>query len=136
MNLRRRLPAIVATVVGCGTAVAMTGGSVAEPFRGDWVPAKGTCDAPLKVRIDADAVIFVNGSQRAEFRKLEQCFSCMGHDVQNMTLLSTDAMGDSPFMITLDGRKKAKPAVGVDFNDARLGARFPLRNVALKKCPA
>ena len=31
----------------------------------------------------------------------------MGHGVQDVTLLSTEAMGDSPFMITLDGRKKA-----------------------------
>ena len=86
--------------------------------------------------IDADVVAFVNGTQRAEFRKLDQCFSCMGRDVQNMTLLSTEAMGDSPFMITLDGTKKGKPGVGVDLgNDKKLAARFPLHDAALKKCP-
>ena len=130
-------PALALAALACASAVAMTGDSVAEPFRGSWVPAKAACDSPLRIVIDPQAVTFVNGAQRAEFRKLEQCFSCMGRDVQDMTLLSTDAMGDSPFMITLDGRKKAKPAIGVDLgNDRKLAARFPLHNVALKKCPA
>ena len=53
-------------------------------------------------------------------------FTCMGHDVENVTLLFTDAMGDSPFMIYLDG-SKSKAAVNVEFpNASRLGARFPL----------
>ena len=125
-----------AVALACGAAVAMTGDHVAVAFRGDWVPAKAACTSPLKLVIDANVVTFVNGAQRAEFKKLEQCFSCMGRDVQNMTLLSTDAMGDSPFMITLDGTKKSKPAVSADLgNDKKLAARFPLGSVALKKCP-
>ncbi|MGZ5657628.1 MAG: hypothetical protein ACXWJI_08465 [Caldimonas sp.] len=123
------------SALACGAAVSMTGDSVAPAFRGEWIPAKAACTSSLKVVIDAQAVTFVNGAQRAEYRKLEQCFSCMGRDVQEVTLLSTDAMGDSPFTITLDGRKKSKPAVSVDFsNDKNLGARFPLGTAALKKC--
>jgi hypothetical protein len=77
----------------------------------------------------------VNGAQRAEYRQLEQCFTCMGRDVTNVTLLSTDAMGDSPFMIYLDASKK-KASVRTDFsNDKQLGARFPLGTAALKHCP-
>jgi hypothetical protein len=129
-------PMLALSALACGAALAMTGDSVAVPFRGTWVPAKATCESPLKLVIDANVVTFVNGTQRAEFKKLEQCFSCMGRDVQDMTLLSTEAMGDSPFMITLDGRKKARPGVGVDLsNDKKLAARFPLANAALKKCP-
>jgi len=128
--------ATVLAALACTAALAMPGDSVQPPFRGMWVQAKATCDAPLKVVIDANAVTFVNGAQRAEYRKLEQCFSCMGQNVQEMTLLSTDAMGDSPWTITLDGRKKAKPGVSVDFsNDKKLGARFPLGTAGLKKCP-
>jgi hypothetical protein len=128
--------AVALSALACSTVVAMTGDNVAMPFRGTWVPAKATCESPLKLVIDANVVTFVNGAQRAEFKKLEQCFSCMGRDVQNMTLLSTDAMGDSPFMITLDGTKKSKPAVSADLgNDKKLAARFPLGNAALKKCP-
>ena len=79
-------------------------------------------------------VTFVKDADRAEFRKLEQCFTCMGHDVENITILSTDAMGDSPFMIYLDGSKR-RAAVTVEFpNDKKLGARFPFGTTPLKKC--
>jgi hypothetical protein len=124
-----------AFALACGAAVAMTGDHVAVAFRGDWVPAKAACTSPLKLVIDANAVTFVNGAQRAEFRKLEQCFSCMGQGVQDVTLLATEAMGDGPFMITLDGSKKARPVVSVDLsNDKKLGAAFPLGSGVLKKC--
>jgi hypothetical protein len=115
--------------------MAMTGDHVAVPFRGEWVPAKAACTSPLKLVIDANLVAFVNGSERAEFKKLEQCFSCMGQGVEDVVLLGTEAMGDGPFMITLDGRKKARPGASVDLsNDKKLGARFPLGTAALKKC--
>ena len=112
----------------------MTGGSVAPAFRGEWVPAKARCTSPLKLIIEPTTVTFVKGADRAEFSKLDQCFACMGHDVENVTVLSTDAMGDSPFTIYLDGSKK-KASLTVDFaNDKKLGARFPLGRAALKKC--
>ena len=121
-------------VIASSAAQAMTGGSVEAKFRGDWVPAKAACNSPLRMVIDANLVAFVNGSQRQEFRKLEQCFSCMGRDVQGITLLSTDAMGDSPWTVTMDGSKKSKVAVSVAL-DKQLAARFPLGTAALKKCP-
>ena len=125
-----------AAALACGAAIAMTGDHVAVPFRGDWVPAKAACTSPLKLVIDANVVTFVNGTERAEFKKLEQCFSCMAQGVEDVTLLATEAMGDGPFMITLDGRKKTRPTLSVDLsNDKKLGARFPLGTAALKKCP-
>lgn len=117
-----------------GTPQTMTGGSVAAAFRGEWVPAKARCASPLRLIIEPNVVIFVKGDDRKEFRKLEQCFTCMGHDVEDITLLSTDAMGNSPFMIYLDASKR-KTAVKVDFsNDKKLGARFPFGTASLKKC--
>jgi len=116
---------------------AMTGGSVEAKFRGTWVPGPAACSSPVKLVIDANAVTFVNGTQRAQFRKLEQCFSCAGgaRDIDPPTMLSTDAMGDSPWTIYLD-RKKKTPTLTVDFsNDKKLGARFPLGTAALKRCP-
>jgi hypothetical protein len=121
-------------VLAIPTSQSMTGGSVAAEFRGEWVPAKAACTSQLKLIIEPTTVIFVNGSDRAEYRKLDQCFTCMGRDVENITLLSTDAMGDSPFMIYLDGSKK-KAAVSIEFsNDKELGKRFPFGAGALKKC--
>jgi hypothetical protein len=120
------------TNAGCG---ALTGGSVDTKFRGTWVPAAAACTSPLKLVIDANMVTFVNGTQRVEYRQLEQCFTCMGRDVDNVTMLSTDTMGDSPFMISLDASKK-QASVRTDFsNDKKLGARFPFGAAALKQCP-
>jgi hypothetical protein len=121
----------------CQPSHAMTGDSVDAKFRGDWVPAQAACNSPLKLVIDANVVTFVNGAQRAEYRKLEQCFSCAGgaREVDPPTMLSTDAMGDSPWMIYLD-RKKKTASLTIDFsNDKKLGARFPLGTAALKRCP-
>ena len=123
----------IATLAGT-IAYAMTGSSVAAGFHGAWVPASAACTSPLKLVIEANVVTFVNGTQRAEYRQLEQCFTCMGRDVDNITLLSTDAMGDSPFLIYLDASKK-KATVRVDFsNDKKLGTRFPFGTPPLKKC--
>lgn len=116
------------------TLQTMTGGAVEAKFRGEWVPAKAPCTSPLRLIIGAHVVTFVKDADRAEFRKLDQCFTCMGHDVENITILSTDAMGDSPFMIYLDGSKR-RAAVTVEFpNDKKLGARFPFGTTPLKKC--
>jgi hypothetical protein len=126
---------LAVAVLACVSAVAMTGDHVPGPFRGDWVPAKAACTSPLKLAIDANLVTFVNGPERVEFKKLEQCFSCMGQGVEDVVLLGTEAMGDGPFMITMDGGKKARPILSVDLsNDKKLAARFPLGTAALKKC--
>lgn len=114
---------------------AITGGSVHAGFLGAWVPLTAACTSPLKLVIDAGSVSFVNAGQRADFRKLEQCFSCAGHNVQGITMLSTDAMGDSPFMITLDESKQGRKAMTVDLsNDQKLATRFPFGKAGLKKC--
>jgi hypothetical protein len=116
-----------------GTPQGMTGEHVAAEFRGEWVPARAACTSPLKLIIEPNTVAFVKGADREEYRKLEQCFTCAGHDVENVTLLSTDAMGDSPFTIYLDGAKK-KASLTVLYNDKKLGKRFPFGTAALKKC--
>jgi hypothetical protein len=126
------------SVLACGAAQAMTGGSVEARFRGDWVPAKAACNSPLKLTIGANLVAFVNGGQRAEFRKLDQCFTCAAGGMTTApqpVWLTTDAMGGSPFIVMLDGTRKAV-AVAVDFsNDKKLGARFPFGTAALRRCP-
>jgi len=127
---------LLALAMLADAALAAPGESVAAPFRGDWVPGGAECSSPLRLVIAEHAVTFVNASRRAEFRKLDQCHACMGRDVQGVSLLSTEAMGDSPFMITLDSSRKGKPALSVDLgNDKKLGAAYPLGTAALKKCP-
>jgi hypothetical protein len=116
-----------------GMRQEMTGGSVAEKFRGEWVPSRAACTSPLRVVIEANRVTFVKGADRAEYDKLDQCFACAGHDVENVTLLTTDAQGDSPFTLYLDGSKR-RPSVEALFNDEKLAARFPLGKAPLRKC--
>lgn len=121
--------------LGVGTCHAMTGGSVDPAFRGEWVPAQAECTSPLRLVIAANQVTFVNGSQRADYRRLEQCFTCMGHKVDDITLLSTDEMGDSPFMIYLDA-STTPHSVRIAFpNEPQLGERFPFGRRPLKQCP-
>ena len=120
-------------MVAAGGSSALTSGGVDPAFRGQWVPAKATCESPLKVVIEANKVTLVNGAQRAEYPKLDQCFSCAGRDVDHIIWLSTDKMGDSPWIFHFD--KKKKQIVSSDFsNDKKLAARFPFGNGALKKC--
>lgn len=55
-------------VLGIPTSQTLTGGSVAAEFRGEWVPAKSQCSSPLRLIIESTAVVFVKGSDRAEYR--------------------------------------------------------------------
>lgn len=126
---------IASAVVTLGVTQNPRLGIVDAGFRGEWIPQKAICAvSPLRLKIDASGVTFANGEDRAEYRKLDQCLSCMGHDVQNITMLTTDAQGDSPFTIYLDGSKKIN-SIQVDFgNDKALGRRFPFGTASLKKC--
>lgn len=118
--------------LAAGSSLAITGGSVDPKLRGEWVPAKAACPSPLKVVVEANKVTFHNGAQQQAYNKLEQCYSCAGPSVQDVVWLSTDAMGDSPFIIHFDTNKRI--ATEVDFsNDTKLAARFPLKG-PLKRC--
>jgi hypothetical protein len=132
MDLQRNT-CFAASLLSAGLAMAITGGSVDPALLGTWVPAKAACTSTLKVVIDAGKVTFVNGAQQQAYTKLDQCFTCGGKDAKNVVWLSTDAMGDSPFIIHFDTAKKV--ATHVDFsNDKKLAARFPLGTGPLKRC--
>lgn len=130
MNPRATFAAIA--LFASAAAFPITGGSVDPALRGEWVPAKAACGSALKVVVEAGKVTFFNGAQQQAYTKLDQCFTCAGRDVQNVVWLSTDAMGDSPFIIHFDTKKRT--ATEVDFsNDKKLAARFPLK-APLKRC--
>jgi hypothetical protein len=133
---RITLGVLIAGVLAAGNTAAMTGETVAPEFRGNWVPGNAACSSPVRLEIQANAVTFVNGSQRAAYQKLEQCFSCMGRDVSGIVWLTTDAMGDSPFTIYPDSTRKKAPSIStVEFSDKKLGQRFPFGKGPLKRCP-
>jgi len=125
---------VTLAIVASGAPLAMAANDTVDAsFRGTWVPVKAACTSPVKLVIETNKVTFVNGAQRAPYPKLDQCFSCMGKDVNNIVWLSTDAMGDSPFIIHLN--TTTKQAVYLDTsNDKKLAARFPLGTGPFKKC--
>jgi hypothetical protein len=131
MNLQRNA-FFAAGLLSAGLAMAITGGSVDPALLGTWVPAKAACTSTLKVVVEANKVTFVNGAQQQAYTKLDQCFTCGGKDAKNLVWLSTDAMGDSPFIIQVDTAKKQGT---IDFsNDKKLGARFPFGTAPIKRC--
>lgn len=134
LSARVVISIFVLTVFIFGSSPNIKDTTIDARFRGEWVPAKAACTSKLRLKLDANLVTFINGSDRQEYSKLEQCYSCMGKDVEDFVWLTTDAMGDSPFTVFLDGTKK-QVAVSVDFtNDKNLGKRFPFTTAKLKRC--
>ena len=135
MLIRLVISIFVFTVFIFGGSPAMGGDIVIDArFWGEWVPAKAPCTSKLRLKLESNLVTFINGADHQEYSKLEQCYGCMGKEVEGFVWLTTDAMGDSPFTIFLDGTKK-KIALSVDFfNDKKLGKRFPFGKAELKKC--
>jgi hypothetical protein len=130
MHLIRAGLILLSAIVASAAMAANS--TVDAPFRGTWVPVKAACTSPVKLVIEANKVTFINGAQRAVYPKLDQCYTCMGKDVSNIVWLSTDAMGDSPFIIHLNTTKQA---VYLDTsNDKKLASRFPLGTGPFKKC--
>ena len=123
---------VVAGTLAAVSATAITGGQVERDLLGTWVPAKAACTSALKVVVEVDKVTFFNGAQQQVFTKLDQCFTCGGKDANNIVWLSTDAMGDSPFIMQVDTAKKQGM---IDFsNDKKLAARFPFGSAPIKRC--
>ena len=113
----------------------MTGRSVKAQWRGTGGPASAACPSPLTLVSEATRATCVNGAQRAEYRQLEQCFTYMRRAVTHGTMLSTDAIGDSPWMISLDASKKPATVGIYCSNDKQLRARLPFGTAALQHCP-
>lgn len=130
--MRRNACLAALALLASPAVLAAAGGRVDPALHGEWVPAKATCGSALKVVIEPNKVTFFNGAQHQAYTKLDQCHTCGGRDAQNVLWLSTDAMGDSPFIIHFDTKKRI--ATEVDFsNDKKLAARFPLK-APLKRC--
>lgn len=126
---------VMLTALACGTGLAMTGDHVAVPFRGEWVPPRATCTSPLKLVIDANLVAPSTAPSVPSSASSSGASRAGGQGVEDVVLLATEAMGDGRFMITLDGRKKARSVLSVDLsNDKKPAARLPLGTAALKKC--
>ena len=129
---------------------------VPAEFQGDWVAASAACTAPVKVRIETARLTLVNGADMESFAGIEMAGpSYFGPDYNGIqAVLITEFEGAQPVTATFNVNEKkgvaqlelgvptpAHPANKVAAaSNARLATlglrkRFPLQNVALKKCP-
>jgi hypothetical protein len=128
-------------------------GPVPEQLRGDWVPAKGGCDSPLRFRALVDTVELVNGKDREVYGGLEWPTGFFGPDYQGISVVGIPEFeGSQPFYMYFNADEKkgitklqilageevpGREALNAPIRAAKkLNGRFPLHDVELKKCPA
>ena len=130
---------------------------VPAEYRGDWVAASAACTAPVRVRVEPTRITLVNGTDTESLGGLEMAgpgfFPPDYRGIQAVAI--TEFSGDQPLSATFNhGEKKgvaivemaipgpdrpgaaAANAMNAHFRKLNLAKRFPLHQVALKKCPA
>lgn len=129
---------------------------VPAEFLGDWVAASAACTAPVKVRLEATRLTLVNGADMESFGGVEMATGFFPPDysgIQQVVLTEVDT-GDQPVTVTFNFQEKKgvaqmelaapypvrAPNAAMQKLNARLTKldlrkRFPLHNVALKRCP-
>lgn len=116
-----------------GTAPAQTDAIPADQL-GVWVPEKKDCKSPLRIELAPKQMTLVNGQDRASQGNVGLTYSYFGASYQGISFV---AMADwdktQPYTVTFNANEKKGRAV-VNFSDAALKKRFPLENVALKRC--
>lgn len=111
---------------------------IPREFVGDWVPATSACSAPLRFRVAPKQVMLVNGRDSATFGDVDICMSCVGGArYEGITVMmkpqySTD---DAPFMAYFNDEEKRGVTKLQDMKPD-IARRFPVSNVALRKCPS
>jgi hypothetical protein len=154
----RRLGAyFAATAVMCLAHTPPATAQVPTDFQGEWVAATANCDAPARARVEAARVTLINGADMEAFTGIEMAgpsyFGPSYNGIQ--AVLITEFEGAQPVTGTFNLNEKkgvaqlelgvptpAHPANKVAAaHNARLAKlnlrkRFPLQNVALKRCPA
>ena len=151
-----KLPSLLLPVLVLAAPCAAAAQVPAE-FQGEWVAASAACTAPLKARIEASKVTLINGADMEAFAGIEMAGpSYFGPDYKGIqAVLITEFEGAQPVTATFNFNEKKgvtqlelgvptpahpanKVAAASNARLAKLGLRkrFPLQNVALKKCPA
>jgi len=132
-----RIVATLALIAAPSTMQAQTN-VIPREFVGDWVPAKAACGAPMRFRVAPQLVTLVNAGDTATFGDVDICLSCAGGArFEGITIMmqpqySTD---DAPFMAYFNADEKRGVTKLLDMKP-EIARRFPIANVALRKCPA
>nr|HET7857630.1 hypothetical protein [Caldimonas sp.] len=150
--VRCLLPLLLSSTFASAAAAA----GVPATFHGTWVPAKSTCDSPLRVTVGADRVTLANGGDRESLGGIEMAgpgYFAPGYS-GIMAVLITEFDGQQPATMTFNANEKrgaaliefapvisGKPTPLSNAYNARIGKlglakRFPIDKLALKRCPA
>jgi hypothetical protein len=157
MKTLRFLPALFVGIgLATGPSVASAAGVVPAEFQGVWVPAKASCDSPLRLQVGADRLTLRNGHDSEPFAHVEMAGS--GYFAPGyagiMAVLIAELTGDQPVMATFNVREK-RGVAQVDFapvlpgkgsaqqvrynahvSKLDLARRFPIHQAPLKRCAA
>ena len=145
---------LVASSVAASTAGAAAPNAVPAEYQGTWVPAKATCESPVRVLVAADRLTLANGKDSEALGGVEMAGpGYWGPDYRGiMAVLITEFNGHQTVTASFNYGEK-KGAAQVEFapvmpgtataqlkaynahiSKLNLAKRFPLNKVLLKKC--
>jgi hypothetical protein len=153
VRLQRLLAFIgTAAILSLGARHVIAEDQIPVEFRGDWVPAKATCQSPLRFRIAETRMTLVNGKDSASYGDIGITHTYFGPEYQGISFVAIPELnsGNSPFTVFFNADEK-KGVTRVDIYQEikgpmnaqlkaiqqaakKLAERFPLNSVALKKC--
>jgi hypothetical protein len=146
------LPASILIVALCSIAT-LHGDSIPTEFHGEWA-AKGDCRASLRLRVEAERITLVNGSDAASYDDIGWPTTFFGPDYDGISRVAIPELEsmDSPFTLffnweehrgvaRVDIFQSADIPGNVRYNQImaaarQLSARFPFGGVDLRKCQA
>lgn len=126
--------------------------TIPPDFRGEWVPQRGSCDAPLRLIVAESTLTLANGKDRQTWGNVGVPTSFFGPDYKGISAVALpDFDGDQPFTVYFNADEKkgiTKVSIYIDMGKPRdaavariqaaakaLATRFPLDDVPLRKCP-
>lgn len=128
---------IVSVILLVLSAATWSVQGVPPDFVGDWVPKALTCQSQLRLRVEPDRAVLINGPLSKAFGNLDFCYSCEGGaKYSGMVVWMLPEFGgkvDPPFTARFNADER--PGVAqLEFRDPETRRQFPLHLVPLKRC--
>ncbi len=127
----------MAALLVASVPVFALGPPVPDAFIGDWAPMKSACKSATILRVELESVSLLGKADQQSFGDIDICYSCEGGTRYSgeVVWLSPDfnQSGTAPFIIRFNANEK-KGVASIEFLDPELKKRFPIENIALRKC--
>ncbi len=145
--------AVIAASVGAFLLAAHASAQTAIPaeFHGDWVPQTASCQSPARLRVAQGTLTLINGKDSQAWDNVGLPASFFGPDYSGISIVALpDFDGEQPFTVYFNADEKKgvtkvniysemrgpmNPQVAaIQAAAKKLATRFPLNDLALKKC--